>query len=92
MKMGEQIRDKITGADCTAYAEACELWATRAPNEDARKRLLDMGRSWRELQRHLQAPEAADTHGSDGKSRTGKAKKPARRNGESRTRSARSDT
>jgi hypothetical protein len=89
--MGEQIRDKISSADCIAYAEACDLWAVRAPNDAARHRLFEMGRSWRELQRHLQASEAADKRGSDGKSRAGKAKKPAR-TGESRNRQARSDS
>jgi hypothetical protein len=87
--MGEQIRDKISSADCLAYAEACELWAARAPNDAARNRLLEMGRSWRELQRHLQASEAADKGGSDGKRR--KAKKPAA-TGESRNRPTRSDS
>lgn len=92
--MGEQIRDKISSADCLAYAEACDLWAVRAPNDAARHRLSEMGRSWRELQRHLQASEAADKRRSDGKSRTGKigkAKKPAGP-GESRNRPTRSDS
>ena len=57
--MGEQIRDKITAADCIAYAEACEQWATQAPNEAAGQRLLDMARSWRDLERHMTGSKAA---------------------------------
>lgn len=68
--MGEQIRDKISGADCIAYAEACELWADRAPDEAAKQRLLEMARSWRELHRHFQGSAAAEKRG---KSRAGKA-------------------
>jgi hypothetical protein len=58
--MAQQIGDKITTEDCLAYAEACELWAARARDGAARKRLLEMGRDWRDLGRHLQGTEAAD--------------------------------
>jgi hypothetical protein len=74
--MAQQIGDKITTEDCLAYAEACEVWAARAPGEAARKRLLEMGRSWRDLGRHLQGTEAADQARSadkPGKSRHAKS-------------------
>lgn len=68
--MGEQMRGRISAADCIAYADSCELWAERAPDQAAQQRLLDMARSWRELHRHFKGSAAAAKRK---KSRVGKA-------------------
>jgi hypothetical protein len=84
--MAQQIRDKITPDDCRAYADACEMWAGRAPDEAARTRLIEMGRGWRDLGRHLQGSGTADEArpGKPGRGRPTAKLKPVSRSGSRR--------
>jgi hypothetical protein len=76
--MTQHSRAKITVEDCLAYAEACEVWAGGAPSAATRARLLEMGRRWRDLGRHLQGSEAAAQARSGKQAKAGRGQSAAK--------------
>jgi hypothetical protein len=52
----------ISAEDCLAFAAEMDQMAGRSTDEDARRRMIDIARTWRELAQQM---ETIPTGGSD---------------------------
>jgi hypothetical protein len=51
----------ISAQDCLAFAAEMDQMAGRTADEDARRRMLDIARTWRALARQMADVPAADS-------------------------------